>query len=997
MNKLLSRSIGALPVLAALYLVCFNVTLNLPTTRAFLNTLQPEQFRVTWKRAWSLYPLRVELDGVSADGQTPTEQWQVDARRAAASVSLLPLLRGEIRVHDLDLEDIDLRLRPRPPADGSRDALTEFFPVIRDRDPDAAAEAAPEDTSGTLVLEIDDIQVRGEHSFWVSHIRGSTPGAVRGSFRMETATGRLALAGGALDLTLTSLTIGPKEAVTDAAAIAGTIDIPPFIVSETNGLEMMRVPELDARIDLPVQNLDFLALLMPLLDEIGLNGRGRLRGRLVLSAGEILGGTDLVVEAHALAMDLGRYDFSGDGTIELKVDPQDEAQADLLVRFEQVLAELEADSAAGSDDAQVLFTGRGLTARLHAAEVDPTTTSTAERVQDLVSEVELGFKLDIPSMEAPDLAVYSRLFPEDWDLALLGGTGTVAGALEASGDRLSLNLDLASEEADLRYRDYQANADLLLRLRARIDDGSTASLRLDGTELRIEDARLAVKHGEGKTRHPSERHLSSKPWRAHIKISESALRLLVSPGHADSDPIPAIAETLQDKGFGAVLAGADGRLSAVLSVSELDWIAELLERPLGLSLAGTGELDTEIVLTNGRAEKGTTLNMPRERLSLAILEHRVDGMGTASLRMEQGGKRPRFRLDLALDDARLRRRDEPEPSIGEVRLDAEIVMTDTLAHGGDSADINLTLHSARVRDMSIYNAYLPPSTPLSLVSGGATLAGDLRFSPNRAEGQLLLEGEDIRVKWDRQELSGDLRVDLLVRDGAAKDLRFDITGSSVMLKGFRVAGESGSTSAPDWHARLQLDETQVRWHKPMHLTTQAYVTVKNTRPFVDLLDSVRGKHEWIDNLLTLENLAGHLRLAVDADNAIIEDAMLGASELGIHAKGRSAPSAREAMLLLRWHNLSGTMELQNGQKHFDIVDAPARFAAYRPGKTPLSELGTEHTVPKETSGTQPSSGAMAHDRTPFDDGDRDGPATRTPRSRDHRPGSTQNPFLDHSL
>lgn len=1000
MNKLLSRSIGSLLILAALYLVCVNVALNLPTTRAVLNALHPEQFRVTWQRAWSLYPLRLELDGVVADGQTPTEQWQVDARRAAASVSLLPLLKGELRIHDLDLESIDLRLRPRPPADGPQDALVAFFPVIRGRDPDAPAEAAPEDTRGTLVLEIDDIQIKGEHSFWVSHLRGSTPGAVRGSFRMETATGRLALGGGALDLALTSLTVGPKQAVTDAAAITGTIDIPPFIVSETKGLEMMRVPDLDARIDLPVQNLDFLALLMPVLDEIRLSGSGRLRGRLALAGGEMLGGTDLVVEAHELAMDLGRYDFSGDGTIELKVDAQDEAQADLLVRFEQVRAELERDDSARSHKAHVLFTGSGLTAQLHAAEVDPTTTSTAERVEELASEVELRFKLDIPSMQVPDLAVYSRLFPEDWDLALLGGTGTVAGALEVSADRLALNLDLASDGADLRYGDDHATADLLLRLRARVEDSATTNLRLDGTELRIEDARLedarlAVTHDGAKAGHAAERHPSSEPWRAHLKISDSALRLPVSAGHAAADPIPAIAETLQDEGFGAVLADADGRLSAVLTVSHLDWIAELLGRPLGLSLAGAGELDAEIVLTKGRADKGTTLTMPRETLSLGILEHQVDGMAKAKLRMEHAGKRPRFRLNVALDDARLRRRDEPEPSIGEVRLDAEILMTDPPAQGGDSADINLKLHSARVRDMSIYNAYLPANTPLSLVSGGATLAGDLRLKPHSAEGQLLLDGEDIRVKWDREELSGDLKAELLVRDGSAKDLHFDITGSSVLLEGFRVEGAAGSASAPDWHARLQLDETQVRWHKPMHLNMQAYVTVKDTRPFVALLDNVRGKHAWIDNLLTLENPAGHLRLAVNADTAIIEDAMLGAPQLGIHAKGLSATSDREAMVLVRWHNLTGAMELQNGRRHFDIVDAPARFAAYRPGKTPLRDLGAAQSVAEDRSGTEPSSVAATHDRTPLRH-QKEVPANNTPPRGRQRPPSTQNPFLDDS-
>lgn len=548
MTRLLSRFALALLLLATTYLVAVNAALNLPATRTYLSSLQPDAFQVSWHRAWSLYPLRLELTRVAADGQTATEQWQVDVRRAAASVSLLPLLSGEIRIHDLDLMDIDLRLRPRPRPDADEDNLAQFYPIIRNRDPHAIAEPVPEDTDGALVLEIDDIHVKGAHSFWVSHVRGSVPGMLRGSFRMETAPGRLALAGGTLDLALSSLTVGPSEPVSHTAAISGEIDIPPFTLSETQGLEFMRLPELDARIDLPVRNLDFLALLMPPLGDLGLSGQGRLRGRLALSAGEILRGTDLVVEAHALAMDLGRYDFSGDGSVELKVDPEDEAQADLVVRFDRVRAELEPDDPTTTQTPETLFSGRGLTMRLHAAETDPTTTSTAERVEELASEVRLSLLLTIPSMQAPDLAVYSRLFPKGWDLHLLGGTGTVSGALEITPEQLALNLDLASDDADLRYRNNHARTDLLLELRALVDDGDGPRLHLDGTTLRVEDAALSVGDNRGAA---GSRHRAS-PWRAELRIADGALRPPVSA--EATDPIPAVAQTLNEQGFGAVLS-----------------------------------------------------------------------------------------------------------------------------------------------------------------------------------------------------------------------------------------------------------------------------------------------------------------------------------------------------------------------------------------------------------------------------------------------------------
>ena len=101
---------------------------------------------------------------------------------------------------------------------------------------------------------------------------------------------------------------------------------------------------------------------------------------------------------------------------------------------------------------------------------------------------------------------------------------------------------------------------------------------------------------------------------------------------------------------------------------------------------------------------------------------------------------------------------------------------------------------------------------------------------------------------------------------------------------------------------------------------------------------MRGQHPWIDDLLTVEDLSGHLRLAIDGKDAVLQDAMVSGAEIGVHAKGRAAPAGREAMVLVRWHNLVGALELQGAHKHFDLGNARAKFDAYRPGATPLPVL-----------------------------------------------------------
>lgn len=181
-------------------------------------------------------------------------------------------------------------------------------------------------------------------------------------------------------------------------------------------------------------------------------------------------------------------------------------------------------------------------------------------------------------------------------------------------------------------------------------------------------------------------------------------------------------------------------------------------------------------------------------------------------------------------------------------------------------------------------------------------------------------------------------------------MRFDITGSAIALDAFRVAGRTASAGASAWHAQLQLEDTEVSWQKPMDLDMTAGITIKDTRPCVALLDNARGEHGWIDNILTAENLGEHIRLTIDGDRAVIEDAMVNTAEMGVRAKGQSDASGREAMLLVRWHNLVGALELDGARKHFDIGDAYAKYDVYRPGKTGLPfRSGASPTQPSDTT------------------------------------------------
>jgi len=257
----------------------------------------------------------------------------------------------------------------------------------------------------------------------------------------------------------------------------------------------------------------------------------------------------------------------------------------------------------------------------------------------------------------------------------------------------------------------------------------------------------------------------------------------------------------------------------------------------------------------------------------------------------------------------------------------------------ETALVDLKIPSARVTDMSAFNAYLPENAPVVITSGEADLMGELHTGPGKVEGELVLTADGIGVQLDDVDLSGDLRLTGLITGGDPETLRFEVTGSSLLFDNFDVSGASASHDGSGWGARIQLDESELVWSKPIALSTRATMTVTDTRPFVAMMENARGEHGWIDELLTLSDLAGSLRLTMDGQGAVIHDAFLGSDKASISARGRSRADHREALLLVRYKRLSGVLAMKDGQSRFGILGARERFAAYLPGKTELPERG----------------------------------------------------------
>lgn len=988
-KRLLARLVAIVVVLFLAYLGGVNLLLALPATQARLNALAPERLAIRWQRAWSWYPPRVELRGLGMDGQTPGQQWQVESARAAASVSLPALLAGHVRVYDIDLTDVDLRLRPRPKAGAGDAPARAFYPEIPHRDPDAVAGAAPVQArpkpgaspGPALFIRIQDLALRGDHRVWIADLRAELSGELKGSLALDLARNRLGLDRGFIDMTLTALRLRDVPDPTRGARIRGSIQVPPTPLDQLKDRDRLSAIELDAEIDLPVQNLEFLRVLAGDLGDLDLRGRGRLRGRLHQTDGNLSVNTDLRVAASELALALPPYAFRGDGEVRFRIRPDAPDRAELGVVFGKVRGEL---TEGNGEASQVLFEGRALRA-LMLVRVAEAQTAGASPFS--------GASLDIPEVRVPDLSAYRTLIPEKSGLELRGGKGMLTAQLSLSTDALALDLDLAAEAADLGFRDYLGSSSLRLLLKARATAATAAALDLAGTRFEMIDTRLRKLGPKGEPMDAG--NATAEPWDARLAVEQGNLRLPQAQTEDAGSPLAGLADRLLRDGLGPLLGRSHGGLSARLTVSQLDWIAALLGRPLGLQLQGRGEVATRIDLMEGLPGPGTRLEVAPKDLGLVLLDHVIQGAGQAVLSIEVERDQPELHLDLRLSDARARRLDEPEFVLDRVALDASIRVPQDREAAVARARVDLEIPSGRIRDMTAFNAYLPENTPITVASGSAALLGELHLGPSRTQGKWLLTADDIHLALDELAIAGNLRVGVLITGGSPEDMRFEVSGSSVTLSQVKVTGDTATYDQADWYARLQLGETELTWTKPLALDMQGAIVVKDTRPFVAALANARGEHSWIDDLLRVTDIAGTIDLSIDATGAVLHNARLGGDPIGIRAKGLSAPGHREALLFVRRRNLAGALALDDAKRTFSILGARQRFDDYIPGQTALPSRGIALPAAKDdqpeqaTAATRPAVEPSASRRANAPaESPTDKPAKREPKA---------SPFLDGDL
>ncbi len=895
----LKRLTLALVVAELAYLALFNTALQLPLTQTVVNMVRPEKFHVSWERAWTWYPFRVHAEGIRANGQSRTQQWELSTPRASGSIRLLPLLLKRVWINNVTTVDVDYRQRPRLKPDKNYSARLEFFPEISDR-VIQPAETGPRKKRRPWHLAMKNISASGQHSVWIYEARTRLEGQARADLSYQTRGGPFSLDAREIDLQVERLLLNNDREVFREGRFSGELAFAPFVPRENKGLSVLAFLILDLAVDARVDSLAFINVFTLSFEGLIVDGNGRVDGRLRYDQGDLLPGTDLLVDADDLRVALLDHRIKGDGIIGLDMTGAGEDAFRLLFEFQ----DLEVIQA---EENHPVLVGQHLELLLGG---DSYILPDRDRL-----DKQRRLRAVVDGLTVPDLALLQRYMPPQSPMRLVGGVGRLQGHADLSSRSLSVAVLVDSDAAHLASRDYHFTTDLKSALKLENPDYPSVSTSLAGSYLELGQVHLS--RGANKR---------AESWDASLRIDEGAFSLISPQRQGEGD----LFQALRASDFREALEQSKGYLRFEGEVSQLRWLGLFIESELLGKVRGHGLLDGVLHLRGGLPAADTDVRVRSGDLSVEVLDYRAEGEGKVRLEVTEGSEQVDWGFDISLDKARLLRRGESEGVVEDVSIRLNAGVDDVRRDNQPRLDkLRLRIDSAAVADMAVFNGFLPPDAPLQFLSGEAALTADILLHPDDASGWLKLEGERISASVDDQTVAGDISANILFRGGRPADMVFDIAGSSLLLDNVLVRGRREDLALAAWSTQLDLNIARIQWRKPLELQASATLRMSDTRPFVAMFDNLKWRPPFLAPMLLAENIEGEAKLEASGDVFVFPDVAVSTEHLEVAAKGLIADGRRDGMFYLRYRKADALLKIHNGARNVDIIKARNTFDTYR--------------------------------------------------------------------
>ena len=487
MKNLLKRFVFIVVAAEFAYLIIINALLNLPITQDVVNLIRPEKFQVSWERAWSFYPLRLNAKGIAANGQARTQQWEAYATSGAASISLLPLISKDVYLSDVEAENIDYRQRPRLKPDRDYSNMLAFFPPITGR------EVMPVDTSELpkkrpWKIHVNGVAASGEHRFWVFNLQGTASGTAFGNLYTETRRGMFSLDVTDLDLNLGPAYLNGDAEIYEGGTVQGVLGFSPLIRRDNKGRRMLKFAYLDTQLDLTVGSFNFLNIFTAGLGNLDITGAGQVTGRLAVRDGYVRAGTELNATTSNLGVTIRDIDIAGVGSVLIQTPADADSPLQLDIHYDTLTATRteESDAFLRGTALRLAYSGSNFILPDPDMSFKELWSDEAARERRAMNT----FDLAINDAKVLDMSAFNYYLPSEAAFAFAGGETALNAQVSLTEDTISGTIDLDSAAMKVQVDDQSFEADLDADIVIQSGVPRDLKANISGSSLRLFNVRV---------------------------------------------------------------------------------------------------------------------------------------------------------------------------------------------------------------------------------------------------------------------------------------------------------------------------------------------------------------------------------------------------------------------------------------------------------------------------------------------------------------------------
>jgi hypothetical protein len=529
-------------------------------------------------------------------------------------------------------------------------------------------------------------------------------------------------------------------------------------------------------------------------------------------------------------------------------------------------------------------------------------------------------RLEIDKLTAPDLALLQRYLPEKWPFILYGGEGRLEGDIMLAARSFSADMRLRSENADMGIRQYRFDTNLDTVLKLDNPDIIAGGTTISGTYIRLNEARLQKEGSE-----------ESDPWAASLVFNEGYFSLMGQAIKQNEEDFFDLIGLLEQSEAKALLGNSGAAVHFDADVSSLAWIGVLFGNSAQTGVSGSSKIKGELHMTEGLPAPGTRVDVTSEDLAVNFLEYVSRGDGRISLRVEEGGEFPDWLMSVDLSDADMKRRGEQAAYIKDVVLSLNARVEDVGFEKREDRkfSIDFKIPSARVTDMSVFNANFPPDSPIRFTGGEARLGADILLLHDDADGWVRLKSSDVKLAADTQSIRADLQLDILLADGVPADMMFDISGSSLVLDNVKVEGEKQEFEQESWSAVLKLLHGETTWVDPAEMNLELGLSMSDSRPIVAMFSNQGWRPKFLTNMITVEDIEGQATINMADEKIVIPLAKAISDNIEVGAKVAITEQGSNGMIYLRYKNFDALLKIKDGKKNLDIISPLKKYQEYQ--------------------------------------------------------------------